>query len=54
LKRLKRTRLLIVDDHSAMRRMIGRVVSDMVSDIEECGDGAEAIAAYSRYLPDWS
>lgn len=46
-------RLLIVDDHSAMRRMIAKVVSDMVSEIEECSDGAEALAAYSRFLPDW-
>jgi DNA-binding NarL/FixJ family response regulator len=48
-----RMKLLIVDDHPAMRRMIGKVVSDMVSDIEECGDGAEALAAYSRCRPDW-
>lgn len=46
-------KLLIVDDHSAMRRMIGKVVSDMASDIEECGDGAEALAAYKRCRPDW-
>jgi len=32
----------------------GRVVSDMVSEIEECGDGAEALDAYHRCLPDWS
>ena len=36
-----------------MRRMIGRVVSDLAIDIEECSDGSEALAAYSRYLPDW-
>jgi CheY-like chemotaxis protein len=46
-------KLLIVDDHSAMRRLIGRVVSDMVSEIEECDDGAKALAAYHRCLPDW-
>ena len=46
-------RLLIVDDHPAMRRMIGRVVNDIVSDIEECSDGAEALAAYTRCRPDW-
>ena len=46
-------RLLIVDDHSAMRRMIGKVVSDLVSDIEECGDGEEALASYIQYRPDW-
>src|SRR6185369_13341693 len=48
-----RMKLLIVDDHVAMRRLIGRVVSDMVSEIEECGDGAEALDAYHRCLPDW-
>src|SRR6185503_13490214 len=31
----------------------GRVVSDRVSEIEECGDGAEALDAYHRCLPDW-
>jgi len=46
-------KLLIVDDHAAMRRLIGRVVSDMVSEIEECGDGADALDAYHRCLPDW-
>ena len=45
-------KLLIVDDHVAMRRMIGRVVNDMASDIEECGDGSEALAAYTKYRPD--
>lgn len=45
-------KLLIVDDHSAMRRMIGKVVCDLVSEIEECSDGAEALAAYRRCLPD--
>ncbi|HXQ72787.1 MAG TPA: response regulator transcription factor [Pyrinomonadaceae bacterium] len=46
-------KLLIVDDHAAMRRLIGRVVSDMVSEIQECCDGAEALDAYHRCLPDW-
>ena len=46
-------KLLIVDDHAAMRRLIGRVVSDMVSEIEECGDGAEALDTYHRCRPDW-
>ena len=35
-------KLLIVDDHAAMRRLLGRVVS-----------GAEALDAYHRCLPDW-
>ena len=48
-----RMKLLIVDDHAAMRRLIGRVVRDMVGEIEECGDGADAFEAYHRCLPDW-
>lgn len=45
-------KLLIVDDYAAMRRLIGRVVNDLVGDIEECSDGAEALAAYTQYRPD--
>lgn len=51
--RTLRMRLLIVDDHSAMRRLIGRVVNDLFSVIVECEDGADALAAYERHRPDW-
>ena len=46
-------KVLIVDDHPPMRRVICKVISDMVSEIDECNDGAEALAAYHRFLPDW-
>ena len=46
-------KLLIVDDHSAMRRLLGRVVSDLVSLVVECEDGADSIAAYEQHRPDW-
>ena len=46
-------KLLIVDDHALMRRVIRRVVNDLVSDVEECGDGSEALAAYHQHRPDW-
>lgn len=46
-------RLLIVDDHAAMRRLLGRVVADLFSAVEECVDGADALAAYERHRPDW-
>ncbi len=46
-------RLLIVDDHAAMRRLLGRVVGDLFSAVAECDDGAEALAAYERHRPDW-
>jgi DNA-binding NarL/FixJ family response regulator len=46
-------RLLIVDDHPAMRRLLGRVVADLFSAVAECADGADALAAYARHRPDW-
>ena len=45
-------KLLIVDDHPAMRRRIGKVVGDIASDIQECSDGSEALASYDRCRPD--
>jgi len=46
-------RLLIVDDYAPMRRLLGRVVEDLFSVVEECDDGAEALNAYARHRPDW-
>jgi DNA-binding NarL/FixJ family response regulator len=46
-------RLLIVDDHAPMRRLLGRVVKDLFSVVEECDDGADSLAAYERHRPDW-
>jgi two-component system response regulator DegU len=44
--------LLIVDDNAAVRRLIGKVVGDLVDDLRECADGAEALAAYRECQPD--
>lgn len=46
-------KLLIVEDHPAMRRMMRRMVADLVNEIRECGDGAEALEAYRELQPDW-
>ena len=46
-------RLLIVEDNQQMRREIKLFVSDLAEEIGECGDGAEALAAYSAQHPDW-
>jgi two-component system response regulator DegU len=46
-------KMLIVDDNPPMRRLIGRVVNDLVSEIRECGDGDEALEAYRQHRPDW-
>ena len=45
-------KLLIVDDHAPMRRLIARVVHDLFNVVEECSDGADALAAYERHRPD--
>jgi two-component system response regulator DegU len=36
-----------------MRHLLGRVVEDLFSAVEECDDGADALAAYERHRPDW-
>ena len=45
-------RLLIVEDHPDMRRMIRYLVEDLASVIHECGDGADALAVYTACRPD--
>ena len=44
---------LIVDDNCVMRRTIRYVVSEFAREINECEDGAEALSAYEKHLPDW-
>lgn len=46
-------RLLLVEDDPEMRRMIKRVLSGIATEVIECDDGGEALAAYSRAQPDW-
>lgn len=40
-------KLLIVENNPQMRRMLKSVVADLVETVTECGDGAEAVAAYA-------
>lgn len=46
-------KLLIVEDNPRMRRLIKSLVLDLAEDILECSDGAEALQAYTDFLPDW-
>ncbi|MBX3278396.1 MAG: response regulator transcription factor [Acidobacteria bacterium] len=46
-------RLLIVEDHAAMRRLIINMVQDMATEVVECSDGGKAFSAYSACRPDW-
>ena len=40
-------RVLIVEDHPPMRRLIRAMVADLAESVTECADGAEAVAAYA-------
>ena len=46
-------RLLIVEDNAQMREMIKLFLCGLAEEIAECGDGAQALAAYREFGPDW-
>ena len=46
-------RLLIVEDNVGMRGLIKRTLAGLVAEFVECGDGAEAVAAYAAERPDF-
>jgi CheY-like chemotaxis protein len=45
-------KILIVEDSEQMRRMIKSFVGDLVEEISQCGDGSQALAAYTEHRPD--
>jgi len=45
--------VLIVDDNAEMRRLLKSLVRPLAEAAYECGDGAEALAAYAAHRPDW-
>ncbi len=48
-------KIMIVDDHADMRRLLRRIVSgapDGTNEIIECSDGDEAVEQFSLYDPD--
>jgi two-component system response regulator DegU len=44
--------VLLVEDNAAVRRLLRYAVGDIASDIWECSDGADALAAYAKHSPD--
>lgn len=46
-------KLLIVEDNPAIRRIIRSIVAALADEINECGDGIEALAAYCAHRPDF-
>jgi CheY-like chemotaxis protein len=45
--------ILIVDDQLPMRELLKMTLAGVAEVVGECADGAEALAAYQKYLPDW-
>ena len=45
--------LLIVDDNAEVRALIKRALARLGAEFAECGDGTEAVAAYTAHQPDF-
>jgi DNA-binding NarL/FixJ family response regulator len=45
-------KLLLVEDNSGVRHVIRSLVESVADEIQECADGAEAVALYSAKRPD--
>jgi two-component system, chemotaxis family, chemotaxis protein CheY len=46
-------KIMIVDDHPGMRAMIRTLFPAPVYEVLESRDGAEAVAEYARFQPEW-
>ncbi len=44
--------ILIVDDNDGIRRLLRRLVDETATDIWDCNDGLDALAAYADHRPD--
>ena len=47
-------KIMIVDDHREMRRLVRSTLSHMADEFVECESGSEALAAFARERPDWT
>ena len=47
-------KIMIVDDHREMRRLLMSTLGNLATEIVECADGAEAVAAWPQHRPDWT
>lgn len=45
---------MIVDDHQEMRQLLRGTLTKLATDIRECADGSEAVAAFAQERPDWT
>src|SRR5262245_460587 len=47
-------KIMIVDDHAEIRRLLRSMFSDLTSEVTECADGAHAVEAFAQHRPDWT
>jgi CheY-like chemotaxis protein len=47
-------KIMIVDDHQEMRRLLRTTLGHLTSEFIEYSNGADAVAAFSRERPDWT
>jgi CheY-like chemotaxis protein len=45
--------ILIADDNADVRRMIRTIIGDLATEVHECANGAEAVAAFGTHHFDW-
>ena len=45
--------VMIVDDSTAVRELLRKMLAGIAEVTSECSDGREAVDAYSRTHPDW-
>lgn len=47
-------KIMIVDDHAEIRRLLRSLLEELASEFTECADGAQAVAEFARQRPDWT
>ena len=47
-------KIMIVDDHQEMRRLLRAALGHLTKDFTECSDGAGAVATFEQERPDWT
>ena len=47
-------KIMIVDDHVEMRRLLRSALNHLTNEFVECADGAEAVTVFSQQRPDWT
>ena len=47
-------KIMLVDDHQEIRRLVRNALSHLTSEFTECSDGADAVVMFQRERPDWT